>query len=173
MKQPQNAAVLERAQFLNDVFAYKSFSWTAVMMDLEQVLPAGVQVTAIEPQISSTGEVSIRLRVLGDREKTVQLVKNLESSKVFVAPRLANESVQLADKSRTQPQSNGPATGGVEFDIVAGYKPSPPRPKSGGKGKTVAADDAQAAADSAMKPDTAKTTNAPKSRNAAKKGGAR
>jgi len=68
------------------------------------VLPAGVQVTAIEPQISSTGEVSIRLRVLGDREKTVQLVKNLEGSKVFVAPRLANESVQLADKSRTQPQ---------------------------------------------------------------------
>ncbi len=28
-------------QFLNAVFARKSFSWTAVMMDLERVLPAG------------------------------------------------------------------------------------------------------------------------------------
>ena len=35
MKQPQNKAVLERAQFLNELFAKKSFSWTAVMMDLE------------------------------------------------------------------------------------------------------------------------------------------
>ena len=41
MKQPQNKAVLERAQFLNELFAKKSFSWTAVMMDLENVLPAG------------------------------------------------------------------------------------------------------------------------------------
>ncbi len=41
MRQPQNMAVLERSQFLNAVFARKSFSWTAVMMDLEKVLPAG------------------------------------------------------------------------------------------------------------------------------------
>src|SRR5882724_592421 len=174
MKQPQNAAVLERAQFLNDVFAYKSFSWTAVMMDLEQVLPAGVQVTAIEPQISSTGEVSIRLRVFGDREKAVQLMKNLESSKTFVAPRLANEATQLADKSRTQQQPTASAVGGVEFDIVAGYKPLPARPKSGEKGRTAAADDAEAREDSATVPDAAKTTNTSRSRVAAKKkGGAR
>src|SRR5437879_7261200 len=47
MRQPQNMAVLERSQFLNAVFAWKSFSWTAVMMDLEKVLPTGVQVTSI------------------------------------------------------------------------------------------------------------------------------
>src|SRR6185312_500598 len=35
MRQPQNMAVLERSQFLNALFARKSFSWTAVMMDLE------------------------------------------------------------------------------------------------------------------------------------------
>ena len=49
MRRPENQAVLERAQFLNTVFAQKAFSWTSVMMDLEQVLPAGVQVTSIEP----------------------------------------------------------------------------------------------------------------------------
>ena len=47
MHQPQNMAVLERSQFLNALFAKKSFSWTAVMMDLERVLPTGVQVTSI------------------------------------------------------------------------------------------------------------------------------
>ena len=49
MHQPQNAAVLAQAQFLNNLFLHKSFSWTAVMMDLEQVLPANVQVLNIDP----------------------------------------------------------------------------------------------------------------------------
>ncbi|MGH9596689.1 MAG: fimbrial assembly protein, partial [Edaphobacter sp.] len=56
MHQPQNMAVLERSQYLNAVFARKSFSWTAVMMDLEKVLPVGVQVTSIEPVISKEGD---------------------------------------------------------------------------------------------------------------------
>src|SRR6266851_4162203 len=89
MHQPQNMAVLERSQFLNALFASKSFSWTAVMMDLERVLPAGVQVTSIEPATSKTGEVSIRLRVSGDRDRAVELVRNLERSQRFVSPRLA------------------------------------------------------------------------------------
>ena len=35
MRQPQNAAILTQAVFLNQLFAQKAFSWTAVMMDLE------------------------------------------------------------------------------------------------------------------------------------------
>src|SRR6267378_913364 len=58
-------AAVARAQFLNGLFAWKSFSRTAVMMDLEKVLPTGVQVTSIEPQISKEGDVNIRLRVSG------------------------------------------------------------------------------------------------------------
>ncbi|MGD0647964.1 MAG: fimbrial assembly protein, partial [Acidobacteriaceae bacterium] len=67
MREPQNAAVLARAHFLNALFLRKSFSWTAIMMDLETVLPAGVQVTSIEPEPTSDGDVMIRLRVSGDR----------------------------------------------------------------------------------------------------------
>src|SRR5580700_9281331 len=61
MMQPPNHAVLDRSRFLNDLFAQKSFSWTSVMMDLEAVLPAGVQVTSIEPVVTQGGEVNIRL----------------------------------------------------------------------------------------------------------------
>ncbi len=124
MRQPQNRAVLERAQFLNELFAKKSFSWTAIMMDLETVLPAGLQVTSMDPVISKEGDVSIRLRVGGARERAVELVRNLEKSKRFLSPRLSSESLQ-ADKqgpgAAAQQASGVPA--GVQFDILSGYNP--------------------------------------------------
>jgi type IV pilus assembly protein PilN len=125
MQQPQNRAVLDRSKFLNALFARKSFSWTAVMMDLENVLPTGVQVTSIDPVISAEGDVNIRLRVSGDRERAVELVRNLERSQRFLAPRLANETAQTQDtvKGPTTPQANLP--GAVEFDILSGYNPLP------------------------------------------------
>ncbi len=129
MRQPGNQAVLERSRFLNDLFARKSFSWTAVMMDLERVLPAGVQVTSIEPQVSTTdGTVTIRLRVSGERDRAVQLVRNLEGSARFVRPRLSNEAAQAADPNGrvTVVQASSPVTpGAVEFDILSGYNPLP------------------------------------------------
>jgi type IV pilus assembly protein PilN len=124
MKQPQNKAVLERAQFLNELFAKKSFSWTAVLMDLETVLPAGVQVTSIDPAISKEGEVTIRLRVTGVREKAVELVRNLEKSKRFLSPRLSNESLQANQQGSTAAaQQLAGIPGAVQFDILSGYNP--------------------------------------------------
>ncbi len=127
MHQPQNMAVLERSQFLNAVFAWKSFSWTAVMMDLEKVLPAGVQVTSIEPNITKEGDVTIRLRVSGDRELAVQLVRNLETSQRFLSPRLSSEQAQTQEANRSV---NAPVTapGAVQFEILSGYNPLPAKP---------------------------------------------
>ncbi len=136
MRQPQNQAVLDRSRFLNGLFARKSFSWTAVMMDLEQVLPAGVQVTSIDPVIAKDGEVSIRLRVTGDREKAIDLVKNLEHSSRFTRARISGETALTADKAKAIGASTaGGAPGlqavgdqlvaGVEFEIFSGYNPLP------------------------------------------------
>jgi type IV pilus assembly protein PilN len=122
MRQPQNAAVLARSKFLNALFASKSFSWTAVMMDLENVLPAGVQVTSIEPVISAEGDVSIHLRVSGPRDLQVDLVRNLERSERFLAPHVGNETAQTEEQGRLMAVGAG-VPGGVEFDIVSGYKP--------------------------------------------------
>jgi len=124
MREPQNRAVLDRSRFLNDLFARKSFSWTAVMMDLERVLPAGVQVTSIEPAITAEGDVNIRLRVSGQRDLAVDLVRNLERSQRFLAPRLANETAQSQERG-LQPVADTGASGGVEFDILSGYNPLP------------------------------------------------
>jgi type IV pilus assembly protein PilN len=126
MSEFQNQAVLNRAKFLNDIFAAKSFSWTSVMMDLERVLPAGVQVTSIDPTISAEHTVRIRLRVSGDRDRVVELVRNLERSQRFLAPQPANETAQTKDAGQMVrvAQVGGPT--GVEFEIVSGYNPLPP-----------------------------------------------
>jgi type IV pilus assembly protein PilN len=136
MRQPENRGVLERSQFLNALFTRKSFSWTAVMMDLEHVLPPGVQVTSIEPVVSKEGDVSIKLRVVGDRDRAIQLVRNLETSQRFVAPRLGGETAVADDKAaalgrggagvRNVSTENGQVFGnGVEFEIFSGYNPLP------------------------------------------------
>ncbi len=131
MRQPVNAAVLERSRFLNTVFAHKSFSWTAVMMDLERVLPPGVQVTSIEPQVASDGTVTIRLRVSGDRDRAVQLVRNLETSSRFVGPRLSGEAAQAANVLLQRTGLQEPTTPStVQFDILSGYNPLPERAKT-------------------------------------------
>ena len=157
MRQPPNAAVLNRAHFLNALFLQKSFSWTAVMMDLENVLPTGVQVTSIEPQATQTGDVIIRLRVSGDRDRAVQLVRNLEHSRRFLQPRLSGEASQAKETNANaqrpgqfrQPQMNIPTPpAGVEFDILANYNPLPP-----GESYTKPA--------SANKPAVKKTTSRP------------
>jgi type IV pilus assembly protein PilN len=124
MREPRNRAVLERSTFLNGLFEAKSFSWTAVMMDLENVLPAGVQVTSIEPVISAEGDVNIHLRVSGPRELQVDLVRNLERSQRFLAPHVSNETAQQEEQGRLVPIAGG-VQGGVEFEIVSGYRPLP------------------------------------------------
>jgi type IV pilus assembly protein PilN len=125
MHEPQNRAVLDRSQFLNTLFASKSFSWTAVMMDLEGVLPAGVQVTSIEPSITPERNINIRLRVNGPRELEVDLVRNLERSQRFLSPQLTTETAQMQDQGRLTPVAQTGVPVGVQFDIFSGYNPLP------------------------------------------------
>lgn len=125
MQQPANRAVLDRSRFLNALFEHKSFSWTAVMMDLERVLPPGVQVTSIEPMVSAEGDVTIRLRVSGNRDRAIELVRNLERSQRFLEPRLANESAQTQEGARAGSATQPAVPGGVEFEIISGYNPLP------------------------------------------------
>jgi type IV pilus assembly protein PilN len=125
MREPVNSAVLTRAHFLNALFLRKSFSWTAIMMDLETVLPAGVQVTSITPEPTTDGDVMIRLRVSGDRDRAVQLVRNLEKSKRFLAPRLTGEATQTKEAAQGTVNANSLAPTAVEFEILASYNPLP------------------------------------------------
>ena len=96
MRQPDNAAVLSQAQNLNQLFDEKAFSWTLAMEDLETVLPGGVQVTTLEPTRDKNGLITLHMRVLGPRDRSIQLVANLEHSRRFIGARLVGEHDQYA-----------------------------------------------------------------------------
>jgi type IV pilus assembly protein PilN len=141
MREPKNAAILSQSQFLNGLFARKAFSWTAVMMDLENVLPSGVQVLNLDPVISKDGKVTIRLRVSGQHDRAVDLIRNLEHSHRFLSPRLADETAETNQNGQATQQVS--AGSNVNFDLLAefnplpdtGDKPPPAAPKNGGTTK--------------------------------------
>jgi type IV pilus assembly protein PilN len=122
MQQPKNAAILSQSRFLNGLFASKSFSWTAVMMDLENVLPSGVQVLNLDPVISKDGKVTVRLRVSGPHERAVDLIRNLEHSHRFLSPRLADETAETNQNGQAIQQNTA---SNVNFDLLAEYNPLP------------------------------------------------
>ena len=125
-----NAATIHEIDFLNQTFRQKSFSWTATMADLETVLPYGVAVRGIEPLLAPDGHVLIRLRVDGPREQAIAVVRNLEHSRHFIAPRLVQET-EVTDQNkqgnRLQPvnATATPSTPQVRFDILSDYRPLP------------------------------------------------
>jgi type IV pilus assembly protein PilN len=122
MRQPGNAQILTQAEFLNERFDEKAFSWTLAMEAMETVLPAGLQVTSIEPQRSKDGHINVELRVLGPHDRSVDLVRNLERSRRFLQPRIESES---AENSSNANQQLGPvsASNRFEFELFADYNP--------------------------------------------------
>lgn len=123
MEQPDNAALLRQVDALNQIFDRKAFSWTLAMENLETVLPGGVMVTTLEPVRDKSGVITLHLRVVGPRDLSVDLVRNLEHSKRFVNPRIVGENAEAAGNgasTRVEPVS---ASNRFDFDILAEYNP--------------------------------------------------
>ena len=132
MSQPANAQLLDQVGALNRLFDEKAFSWTLAMEDLETVLPGGVQVSTIEPVRAKDGHITLRLRVIGPRDRAVELVRNLEHSKHFLMPRIVGENAESngGPAERLEPVS---ASNRVDFDLLADYNPAIPGERSAGK----------------------------------------
>ncbi|HWG19946.1 MAG TPA: hypothetical protein VG225_05385 [Terracidiphilus sp.] len=126
MRQPDNAQVLDQAGALNTLIDQKAFSWTLAMEDLETVLPGGVQVTTLEPVIDKKdGHITVRLRVVGPRDRNVELVQNLEHSRHFLQPRIVGETLESTGNG-TQQLEPVSASSRVNFDLLADYNPAVP-----------------------------------------------
>jgi type IV pilus assembly protein PilN len=133
MHQPNNALVLNEAGTLNQLFEEKAFSWTLAMEDLETVLPSGVQVTTLEPIRDKDGNITLRFRVVGPRDKSLELVQNLEHSKYFIRPTIIGESIENAGGPGQALEPVSP-TNKVNFELLAEYNVAavaekPPVPK--------------------------------------------
>lgn len=130
MQQPDNAQLLKQSEALNQLFEQKSFSWTLTMEDLETVLPAGLQVSTLEPVIDKKGNITMHLRVLGPRDRAIDFMRNLEHSRRFRLARIVGETAEgttpgagAGPLNRFEPIS---ATSRVSFDLLADYVPTTP-----------------------------------------------
>lgn len=142
VQEPQNAQVLSQSAALNRIFDEKAFSWTLAMEDLETVLPGGVQVTTLEPiRDKKDGHITLRMRVVGPRDKAVELVQNLERSRHFLLPRITGESAESQGNGANPALEPISMSNRVNFDLLADYNPVPPEERKEGAKKD-AKDDA-------------------------------
>ncbi len=122
MRRPENARVLVQAEALNQLFDAKAFSWTLAMEAMERVLPAGVQVTSIEPIRAPDGHITVHVRVVGPRDKADDLVANLEQSRRFLQPRIVGENAESSNNP-SQRQEPISISNRFDFDLLAEYNP--------------------------------------------------
>lgn len=111
---PANRGTRDRAQFLNDLFLRKAFSWTKLFEDLEQVMPARLHVVSIHPERTSDNLLEIKIVVAGEsRDRALELVRKMEGSQRF-------QQTQIEQESSSSGQTPGD---NVQFDISALYVP--------------------------------------------------
>lgn len=94
----------------------------------------------MEPSVKN-GQITVHLRVVGPRNRDVELVQNLEHSRHFLLPRIVNETTASEEgpNQRAEPVSN---SNRVNFDMLADYTPGTPeerklareKAKAGAKG---------------------------------------
>jgi Tfp pilus assembly protein PilN len=96
----QAKQVLDRAAFLNSLIGQRSFPWTKVFMDLEQILPPGVRVVNISPKLEN-GRAQVELTIGAESDESkIKFLQNLERSKVF-------SDIQVKDDRHSDQLSGG------------------------------------------------------------------
>ncbi|HYO83705.1 MAG TPA: hypothetical protein VES20_20045 [Bryobacteraceae bacterium] len=91
MRQPENAEVLDRSLFLNQLLMRKGVSWTRIFSDLEQVTPHNVRLISVRPQISTRNDLTLDMWVGSQAtEPVLNFVMQLEQSPVFGATTVHN-----------------------------------------------------------------------------------
>jgi type IV pilus assembly protein PilN len=94
LDQPANRSTRDQSQFLNGLIQRKSFSWTSVFEDLEQVMPPSLHVVSLRPELNDQNQMELEMRVAGEtRSAAIELVHRMEGSKHFQQAQLVSESL--------------------------------------------------------------------------------
>jgi len=93
LRQPANAAVLDRSILFNSLILRKSLSWTLLFSDLEKVMPGNVRLITVRPYLAAGNEVQLDM-VVGAQspDPVIELLKRLERSPTFGATSLLSSS---------------------------------------------------------------------------------
>jgi len=108
-----NRSTRDQSQFVNSLIQRKSFSWTRVFEDLEQVMPPNLHVVSLRPELNEQNQIQLDMKVAGDnRSASIELVHRMEGSKHFQGAQLMSES-----------QEGGNGSNVVVASVIAIYVP--------------------------------------------------
>jgi len=90
LRRPDNAEVLERSVFINEILRRKGISWTGIFADLEEVIPHNVRLVSIRPKLDGDNRIQLEM-VVGAQapEPVIEMLMKLEGSPLFGASTVA------------------------------------------------------------------------------------
>jgi hypothetical protein len=115
-RSPQAEEALKRSEFLNGLIEARTFPWTKMFADLEQILPPGVRVISISPKMDSAGLVTVVFSVGAvNDEQEIKFLNAIDTSPVF-------SDVHITEENHPQrSSSNGTDTDKVLVNLEAHY----------------------------------------------------
>lgn len=118
LNKPANRGIADQSEFLNELFARKSLSWTRIFSEMERIMPPDIHVVSIKPDYTVNNELVVHMVVAtGSRDRAVDLVKRMEKSSHFRGPQIVAETVT------TNSSDQGAGPGNIQFDIASVYVP--------------------------------------------------
>ena len=139
LNKPANRVIADQSDFLNQLFARKSLSWTRIFTEMEKIVPAGLHVVSMKPEYTKTNDLVLHVVVATDsRDRAVEMVRHMEQSSHLRQAQIVAESVT------TNSSDQAAGGGNIQFDIAAMYIPNAadsddPTPPEGEAGKKPAA----------------------------------
>ncbi|SRR6266498_3076141 len=86
LRKPENAQVLERSIFLNELLQRKGISWTRIFADLETAVPHNVRIISIRPSVNLQNQITLDMLVGTESpEPVIEMLKTLIGSPLFGA----------------------------------------------------------------------------------------
>ena len=83
-KAPQTVEAMKRSQFLNGLIEQRAFPWTKMFADLGRILPAGVRVISISPEMDKSGKVKVTFTIGAvNEEQGNKFLQAISSSPLF------------------------------------------------------------------------------------------
>ena len=114
LNRPENRAMREKSQYLNDLIVRKAFSWTQAIETLERLMPPKIHLVSIAPELNEDNQLAIKMVVAGDSsDRAFELVRKMEGSKHFRETRIEGTTEMVQTGAQ-----------GVQVNILAVYVPT-------------------------------------------------
>ncbi len=121
LNRAENRTTRDESQVLNELIERKAFSWTRVLENLEKVMPPGVHVVSISPQLDDENQLALKMTVAGNsRDRAIELARRMEESRRFAQTDILRENHTDSQTGDTE-----------QVDIAAVYIPELPADATG------------------------------------------